>query len=183
MRIVTADESGLIKVVGVETGKPIGTPWGVHSRAHGVQRLCWAGIGATPEASVAAVTKQGVVQTWDPKTCVATSATALNVEDEAAAGGAADEPPANVIALQCLRERCVCVWVCVCVGGCVGVGVCVGVCAVCAVWGCGAARRAGWCGLRCFLPPTCPPAPMCWQRHCGGVCGTCPSVVDTRARG
>lgn len=104
MKLITADETGLIKQVAVESGKVLGSPWGIHSRAHGVQRLCWAGIGDAPEAAVAAVTKQGVVQTWDTKTGVATSSTVLGLraEDED------DSTAAAVVALQVVRPRSVC---------------------------------------------------------------------------
>lgn len=116
MRIVVADECGLMKQVVVETGKVLGLPWGTHTREHGVQRMCWAGLGDQPEEAVAAVTNQGVVQTWRPGTRTVTSTFALDFSakdgsdadsDDKSSESADDDDaePVSVAALQLLRSR------------------------------------------------------------------------------
>jgi len=109
MRLVTSDETGLMKLVDVEGGKVIGGHWGVHDRAHAPQRMCWAGLSEKEgrDSLLAAATPEGVVQTWKMDTKTITSS--IRVFEHAAGAGSAP----SVVSLDRLAHgSCVvaCIW-------------------------------------------------------------------------
>lgn len=64
MLAVTADETGLVKLVNLKK-KAVVTRSGVQSRQHGVAQLAWI-PGSTTQ--VAALSRAGVVRVWDTLT-------------------------------------------------------------------------------------------------------------------
>lgn len=71
MKVLTGDETGVIKLVDVNK-KTVVNRWGTQKRDCGVARTTWLPAGSDDtelsSARVAALTKKGVVQVWDTTT-------------------------------------------------------------------------------------------------------------------
>ena len=71
VRVLGADESGLVKVIDLAGKSVASKKLGLQSAGHGVTHMTWCALEGQPEGQLLTATRLGVVRLWQPDSGVA----------------------------------------------------------------------------------------------------------------